>query len=396
MMSDTWRVGELAHALRDLLRNSQFKNVAVKGELTQYRVAASGHAYFSLKDEDGKMDCVAWRGKAMHFPDALEDGMEVLIVASVDLYPPQGRVQLQVEQLRASTNIGLLEEMKRKLIDKLQVNGSLDLLQRPLPTVPQHVVIVTGAGSAALSDMLRIRDERWAGIRCTVIETVVQGKESHSLLPRALRAAYALSPSVVVVGRGGGSPEDLWSFNLEPIIEAILESPVPIVSAVGHESDHLVSDLVADHRAATPTHAMEMVIPVRGDHDIRLDDFSSRLEGGLNRWLSRRKERLLNLKLRLASAPLIGKGKARESLLMLNNILTRLTNSRFNAERQRLQRYSTVLEFTNPHAVLKRGYSMVKGKDGKVIRTAIAAASQSSMKLQFHDGELSVAPLEDD
>ncbi len=396
MMSDTWRVGKLAHALRDLLRNSQFRNVAVKGELTQYRVAASGHAYFSLKDEDGKMDCVAWRGKAMHFPDGLEDGMEVLIIASVDLYPPQGRVQLQVEQLRASTNIGLLEEMKRKLVDKLEANGSLDLLQRPLPTIPQHVVIVTGADSAALSDMLRIRDERWTDIRCTVIETVVQGKESHSLLPRALRAAYALSPSVVVVGRGGGSPEDLWSFNLEPIIEAILESPVPIVSAVGHESDHLVSDLVADHRAATPTHAMEMVIPIRGDHDIMIDDFSSRLEGGLNRWLSRRKERLHNLKLRLASAPLIGMGKARESLLMLNNILTRLTTSRFNAERQKLQRYSTVLEFTNPHAVLKRGYSMVKGEDGMVIRTAAAAASQSSMKLQFHDGELSVAPLDDD
>jgi exodeoxyribonuclease VII large subunit len=183
---------------------------------------------------------------------------------------------------------------------------------------------------------------------------------------------------------------------MEPIIEAILESPVPIVSAVGHESDHLVSDLVADHRAATPTHAMEMVIPIRGDYDIMLDDFSSRLEGGLNRWLSRRKERLYNLKLRLASAPLIGMGKARESLLMLNNILTRLTTSHFNAERQRLQRYSTVLEFTNPHAVLKRGYSMVKGEDGMVIRTAAAAASQSSMKLQFHDGELSVAPLKDD
>jgi len=395
-MSETWQVGELAHHLRDMLRNSDVKSVAVQGELTQYKVAASGHAYFSLKDDDGKLDCVAWRGKAQYFPSDLEDGMQVVVIASVDLYPPQGRLQLQVEQLKPLSTIGLLEEVKRKLIEKLRQNGDLERLNRPLPFLPKHVAIVTGAGSAALADMLRIRNERWPNIRCTVIETVVQGKESHAMLPRALRAAYSLNPDVVVVGRGGGSPEDLWSFNLEPIIEAILESPVPIVSAVGHESDHLVSDLVADHRAATPTHAIEMVIPIRGDHDLYLDEFTDRIGAALNRWVSRRKERLGSLAARLRSAPLIGLAKARQTLLMLNNSLTRSADARLQNERRRVERCGAVLHLTNPEAVLKRGWSLVKDSEGKLVRSRDAAAGQASLSVTFHDGDLSVKPMEDD
>ncbi len=395
-MSETWQVGELAHHLRDILRNSDVKSVAVQGELTQYKVAASGHAYFSLKDDDGKLDCVAWRSKAQYFPNDLADGLQVVVIASVDLYPPQGRLQMQVEQLKPLSTIGLLEEVKRKLIEKLRLNGDLERLQRPLPFIPRHVVIVTGAGSAALADMLRIRDERWPDIRCTVIETVVQGRDSHSMLPRALRAAYCLQPDVVVVGRGGGSPEDLWSFNLEPIIEAILESPVPIVSAVGHESDHLVSDLVADHRAATPTHAMEMVIPIRGDHDLFLDEFTDRIGAALNRWLSRRKERLAALAARLRSAPLIGLGKARQSLLMLKNSLTRSADARLQHERRRVERCRAVLQLTDPDAVLKRGWSLVKGADGKLVRSKDVAAKAASLSLTFHDGDLAVKPMEKD
>ena len=395
-MSETWQVGELAHHLRDMLRNSDVKAVAVQGELTQYKVAASGHAYFSLKDDDGKLDCVAWRGKAQYFPNDLEDGMQVVVIASVDLYPPQGRLQLQVEQLKPLSTIGLLEEVKRKLIEKLRQNGDLERLNRPLPFLPKHVAIVTGAGSAALADMLRIRNERWPNIRCSVIETVVQGKESHAMLPRALRAAYALNPDVVVVGRGGGSPEDLWSFNLEPIIEAILESPVPIVSAVGHESDHLVSDLVADHRAATPTHAIEMVIPIRGDHELYLDEFTDRIGAALNRWVSRRKERLGSLAARLRSAPLIGLAKARQTLLMLNNSLTRSADARLQNERRRVERCGAVLHLTNPEAVLKRGWSLVKDSEGKLVRSRDAAAGQASLSVTFHDGDLSVKPMEDD
>ena len=303
------------------------------------------------------------------------------------------RVSEKIDRL---LSIGLLEEVKRKLIEKLRQNGDLERLNRPLPFLPKHVAIVTGAGSAALADMLRIRNERWPNIHCTVIETVVQGKESHAMLPRALRAAYALNPDVVVVGRGGGSPEDLWSFNLEPIIEAILESPVPIVSAVGHESDYLVSDLVADHRAATPTHAIEMVIPIRGDYDLYLDEFTERIGAALNRWVSRRKERLGSLAARLRSAPLIGLAKARQTLLMLNNSLTRSADARLLNERRRVERCGAVLHLTNPEAVLKRGWSLVKDSEGKLVRSRDDAAGQASLSVTFHDGDLSVKPMEDD
>ena len=140
-MSETWQVGELAHHLRDILRNSDVKSVAVQGELTQYKVAASGHAYFSLKDDDGKLDCVAWRSKAQYFPNDLADGMQVVVIASVDLYPPQGRLQMQVEQLKPLSTIGLLEEVKRKLIEKLRLNGDLERLQRPLPFIPILIAV---------------------------------------------------------------------------------------------------------------------------------------------------------------------------------------------------------------------------------------------------------------
>ena len=370
----------------------------LKGEIRQWKPYPSGHTYFSLRDDGGQLSAVIWKGRC-RIPDGIKDGQEVLVIGSVDLYPARGQLQIVVERIELIQTIGALERQKQKLLLQLRQEGVLDRPRKSLPSFPKHLIIVTGKDSAALADMLQLSQSRWPGIRTTVIGVTVQGERAAEEIVRGLAVARELSRNniadalavppcdVVIVGRGGGSPEDLWAFNLEPVARAISAMPVPVISAVGHESDILVSDLVADVRASTPSHAVECCIPLVDDHLAYLMDCEDRMLQGSLRQFNDARQELEQLKLRLQLAPSKGLSQAVRHLERLGNDLRQSTTSALQYHKQKLAVLGNALQISHPKRVLERGYMMGVDGDGNVISSVSNLIQGQTVSLQFADGE---------
>ena len=392
-------VGKFVQALRARLRSDdRNQHCLLKGEISQWKPYPSGHTYFSLRDDGGQINAVIWKGRC-RIPDGIKDGQEVLIIGSVDLYPARGQLQIVVERIELIQKIGALEQQKQKLLLQLRQEGVLDRPRKSLPSFPKHLVIVTGKGSAALADMLQLSQSRWPGIRTTVVGVTVQGDRAAEEVVRGLAVARELSRDniaecigippcdVVIVGRGGGSPEDLWAFNLEPVARAISAMPIPVISAVGHESDILVSDLVADLRASTPSHAVECCIPIVDDHLAYLMDCENRMMQGSLRQFSDARQQLEQLKLRLKLAPSRGLSQAVRHLERLGNDLQQRTTSALQHHKQRLAVLGNALQISHPKRVLERGYMMGLDDEGNIISSVSNLSQGQAVSLQFADGE---------
>ncbi|MEC8626223.1 MAG: exodeoxyribonuclease VII large subunit, partial [Candidatus Thermoplasmatota archaeon] len=393
-------VGRFVLGLRRLLNEEPtLQHQMLRGEIARWSRARSGHVYLTLRDDDGSIDAVMWSSRAPRTD--FQEGAEVVVIGSVDLYPARGQLQLQVTSIHAVDTIGELEAERRKLIAALKAEGVLDRPRRPLPALPRHVAIVIGSQSAAEADVLRLTENRWPGLRRTVIGVLVQGEKAAEELARGLRVAARLADpvhaaasgvppvDVIIVGRGGGSTEDLWAFNLERVARAVVSMPVPVVSAVGHESDVLVSDLVADVRASTPSDAVERVVPVRSDLEQHHDDLALRLEAAAARRFAETRQHHLLLRHRLAGAPVSGLTRARDQLADLRarlnhtvdvqvseatatlfghrHALHRATEMHLSRQRERLAGLGAALRTTDPRRVLERGYGMLQQPDGDVI-----------------------------
>ena len=391
-------IGQFVQLVKQsVTRDPLFKNQALRGEVTQWKQYPSGHTYFSLRDQDGQMRAVIWKGRCVIDP-SIKEGSEVVILASLDLYIRRGEIQLNVERIEPVSVLGELEKAKRLLVEQLKKEGEFDRPRQAIPTIPKHIAIITGAGSAALSDMQRLIENRWPGLRRTVIGVLVQGPRATEEIVRGLAVARRLSqPSVaekrgeppvdvVIVGRGGGSPEDLWAFNLEPVARSIIASPVPVVSAVGHESDVLVSDLVADLRASTPSDAIERVVPVLPELHYFLDEFEERLSVAARRQFRENMQRLRTLHARLRVAPMAGLNRAKTKLLSLSSRMKVSANQSVGVQTTRLAQFEASLAAIHPQRVLERGYSMTQTADGSVLSSVEGLESGQEIILQFADG----------
>ena len=387
---------------RALTSEPLFQRQAIKGEVSQWKSYASGHTYFTLRDNDGQMSAVIWKGRCAIHP-SIKEGTEVVVTANVDVYVKRGNIQLIVERIEPVNALGAMEEAKRLLVERLRNEGELDRPRARPPTIPKHIAIVTGAGSAALADMQQLIENRWPGLRRTVIGVLVQGQRASEEIVRALALTRRLADPVVaeqrgeppvdlvIVGRGGGSPEDLWAFNLEPVIRSIIASPVPVVSAVGHASDLLVSDLVADVRASTPSNAIERTVPVRAELEQWLDELDDRLAHATRRTFGDARQRLVGLHARLKVAPLAGINVERRSMLSLQSRLNRATESRLANERTRLASIEASLHTIHPKRVLERGYAMTQTKDGTVVTNTKMLELGQEFSLHFVDGSAEAA-----
>jgi len=374
-----------------------FQHQALRGEVSQWNVH-NGNVYFKLRDDDGQLDCVIWRSARIKVESTIKEGSDVVVIGGLDLWPKRGNLQLVVRKIEPVQTIGALEEAKRALIAALKDEGALDRARMPLPGMPKHVAIITGAGSAALSDMKRLISNRWPGLRTTVIGVLVQGERAVNELVRGLAVTRALSrtdvaqklglPPVdaIIIGRGGGSVEDLWAFNLEPVIRGILASPVPVISAVGHEQDILVSDLVADVRASTPSNAVELLVPDRHSVMMMMDDVDMRLIEAVKRRLGELRQQLMLLISQLKHAPGKGVFRAKEQLAVLGNRMKRGAEHSISIQKQRLTRLEATLSASHPHRVLERGYTMVQNDDGDVLTTLASLQQGQTVNLQFADG----------
>ncbi len=391
-------IGEFVQSLRNRLRSDERnRNCLVRGEIRQWKAYASGHTYFSLRDENGQISAVIWKGRC-RIPSEIEEGQEVIVLGNVDVYAGRGQLQLIVERIEPIRKIGALEQERQKLLETLQKEGVLDREKKTLPLFPKHLVIITGKDSAALADMLRLSETRWPGLRRTVIGVTVQGERAVEEITRGLAAARSLSRSehaeqlgippvdVVIVGRGGGSPEDLWAFNLEPVARALSTMPIPVISAVGHESDLLVSDVVADIRASTPSHAIELAVPILDDVLSLMVDLEDRLHRGSIRRFGEENLRLQQLQLRLRLAPSKGLDNAVRHLERLGNDLNGFVQSTIQKNKQRLAMLEGTLLAAHPQRVLERGYLMTTNEKGEVVAKVTDLTAGETVSLHFADG----------
>jgi len=366
-------VSELLRSVRDTLER-RFPLMWVRGELSNLSRAPSGHRYFTLKDRGAQVDCVMFRSRAAAFEAELKEGMQVEAQVLVGLYEPRGRFQLTVEGLRPA-GLGPLYERFVKLKAKLEAEGLFDpALKRPLPEHPRTVGIVTSLAAAALRDVLTTLARRNASVAVIVYPAPVQGEGAGRRIAAALAKASARAEcDVLLLVRGGGSIEDLWSFNEESVARAIRASTIPIVVGVGHESDFTIADFAADQRAPTPTAAAELATPSRVELLKAVDACGQRLSREMRRRLQYAMQALDGAAKRLVH-PAQRLHNAGQTLTQLRTRLAFALGHRVHRCLAELGRLEASLAGLDPTAVLARGYSITRDAAGKVLRDASKTA----------------------
>ena len=385
----TLTVSELTARIKDLLE-SGFLSVWVAGEVSNFSRPQSGHCYFTLKDDAAQIRAVLWRGSVSRLKFDLADGMDVLCRGHLDVYAPRGSYQLVIDEIEPK-GVGALELALRKLREKLAAEGLFDReRKRRLPPFPRQLAFVTSPTGAAVRDFLEVLRRRWRGVDVLIIPARVQGEGAAAEIVAGIRAANRLKPApdVLVVGRGGGSLEDLWAFNEEPVIRAIAASRIPTVSAVGHEIDVTLADLAADVRALTPSEAAERVVPAAEELTARLRAYRERLRIASLRRLTLARSRLEGL---ASQRPF------RRPFDIVHDRSRRLDEFSMRGasglrgllhDRQRqFAHLAGKLQSLNPLAVLERGYTMTQDtKTGKVIRSASQLRVGQSIVTRLTDG----------
>jgi exodeoxyribonuclease VII large subunit len=365
-------VSDLTNQVKGVLEEG-FAAVWVSGELTRITKHQSGHWYFSLKDAGAVLPAVMFRGNNQRVRFDPKDGMEVIARGSLNVYPPQGKYQLKVEEL-IPKGLGAQEAALRQLKEKLAAKGYFRPdRKRPLPRYPYRVALVTSPTGAAVRDMLEILGRRWPTTEIWICPVRVQGDAAATEIASAFALLNRVAGvDVIILGRGGGSTEDLGAFNDERVADAVFNSRIPVVAAIGHEIDVTIADLVADMRALTPSEAAERVVPDRVELLKLLADSDSRLRELLSARLESAHRRLTDFaERRVFNRPLERIQVAEQRLDELGERLNRSWRQRLAQWQQRIQATAGRLETLSPLNVLSRGYSLTKrASDQKVVRTA--------------------------
>lgn len=383
-------VGELNGQIRDTLSRA-FPNVWVAGEISDLSRPRSGHLYFSLKDESGSIKAIIWRSSVERLRFTPEDGMQVLCRGDVDVYPPRGNYQLIVRAMQLQGE-GNLQAQLRALQTKLEAEGLFAVhRKRPLPRFPNRIGVVTSISGAALRDFLEVVRRRWRHTDVVVIPTEVQGSLAAPQIARAIQQAASWHPrfDTLLVTRGGGSLEDLWAFNDERVVRAISDSPIPIVSAVGHEIDVTLSDLAADVRALTPSEAGERMVPDGVEIESQLGVCRQRLQALMQARLAFANSRLDGLanhpSLRDPFRPIRDRER---SLDDLHHRVRLGVQRRLEHANQRIQEQASKLEALSPLQVLSRGYSVAQTEAGDVIYSADEVKANERIRIRLKEGQL--------
>ena len=370
--------------------------VAVRGEISNYKVYPSGHHYFTLKDEGAALKCVMFKGNAMRLRFRPDNGAKVIAMGKISVFPRDGAYQLYCTAM-ALDGIGDLYAAFEQLKKKLEAQGLFDPAhKKPLPKYPGTIGIVTSSAGAAVHDMLRILRKRYPLAKVRLLPVRVQGVEAPDEIAGAIRYAnmYRLA-DLLIVGRGGGSIEDLWAFNDERVAYAIYHSEIPVISAVGHEPDVTISDFVADLRAATPSNAAELAVPDQDALRQTLDSMSSAMATALARQLTaaRRQYQLLSAHPALQS-PVGYLEQRRKSLELLTNRLVSAEIQGINRAKNQYIGMTAKLDAMSPLKVLTRGYAMAQTEDGAVLRRVSQAKAGDKIKISVSDGTISAAVIE--
>ncbi|MBR0396976.1 MAG: exodeoxyribonuclease VII large subunit [Eubacterium sp.] len=371
----------------DLLLGS----LAVRGELSNYKIYSSGHHYFTLKDAESSLKCVMFRSNASRIRFRPENGMGVTAVGSVSVYPRDGAYQLYCTEL-IPTGIGDLYLAFEQLKVRLSKEGLFDPShKKPLPAYPKRIAVITSGSGAAVRDIIRVLGHRWPDTQVVILPVRVQGAEAPAEIVGAIRYANRHRVGdLIITGRGGGSMEDLWAFNDERVARAIYESELPVISAVGHEPDVTIADFVADLRAATPSNAAELAVPDQADVRDTLDALQSRLEHALRRQLTEDENRLKDLSGRkVLQTPTAYLDFKRMELDRLQGRIITVSEGWLNARRQQFGQTAAALDAMSPLKVLSRGYAVATNEKGRIIRSTSDTTNGEKLYLRVTDGSVS-------
>ncbi len=368
MEQKIYTVSELTLEIKHVLETS-FPRLWVEGEISNFKRHTSGHLYFTLKDEHSQISCAMWRFRANNLLFQPEDGMKVLVEGDLQVYERGGNYQLIVYQMQPA-GVGALQLAFEQLKKKLFAEGLFDEAhKKPLPPYPDRIGVVTSPTGAAIRDIISVATRRFPGVQIILYPVRVQGEGAAEEIARAIRDFNEYGEvDVIIVGRGGGSLEDLWAFNEEVVARAIYESKIPIVSAVGHEIDYSIADFVADRRAPTPSAAVELLIRDRQELAGVLEYYREKLRENLIRSIQRKKDRIEHLKQSYAfrrPEDIIFQKMQRLDEIS-RNMLTYL-NHKIALYRQNIHYLHNQINALNPHAILKRGYSICY-KDGEIVK----------------------------
>ncbi len=383
-------VSDLTELLKSVVEEA-FPQVWVSGEISNFLRAGSGHLYFTLKDEAAQLKAVMWRTAAQRLRFQPHAGLEVIAAGSLEVYPPRGQYQLVVREMQPK-GLGALELALQQLQKKLSAEGLFaPERKRPLPAFPQRLALVTSPAGAAVRDLIQVITRRWPLVDLIIVPVAVQGDGAAQEIAEGLQQAARIPGlDVIITGRGGGSLEDLWAFNEEVVARAIAASPIPVVTAVGHEIDVTIADLVADRRALTPSEAGELTVPLRSDVEQLLATTRQRLSAALSqrarilrttldslarrRCFTRPTERLQNLATRVD-----------EWEIRLKSVM----RHRVEIARQQLAGLSGALQALSPLGILERGYSLTKKlPSGNLVRSAADLRVGEEILTEFASGSV--------
>jgi len=388
-------VTETTRQIKNLIE-ANFPYTWVIGEISNCTVARSGHIYLTLKDDNAQLRAVIWKRTASRLKFQIEDGMEVVAAGPVEVYQARGTYQLNIEQLLPQ-GVGALELAFRQMQEKLAAEGLFDPdHKQPLPRFPRKIALVTSPTSAAVRDMLQVITRRWQASDLVIVPVAVQGEGAAEQIAAGIElAAQIPEVDTIITGRGGGSLEDLWAFNEEIVARAIFACPIPVISAVGHEIDVSISDLVADRRALTPSEAAELAVPLQSDVLATLTHWQGQLATNL-----KQRARQIRLQLdALAARPALTRPldlihNRTSQLDELDRRLKRSTRETVNRLQSETRHLAAALEALSPLKVLSRGYSITrleKGSDDagpKIVKSVRQLKSGDRLNTKVADGTI--------
>ena len=384
-------VSEITNSLKKLIeQHPPFKRVWVQGQVSNYNRSGAGHIYFTLKDENSQISCALFRQSAERIHFLPSDGEEVMVQGKLGIYTARGEYQIVVYRIEP-VGIGALQRAFEILKQQLADEGLFDNIhKKPLPKFPKKIGVITSETGAAFQDICEQLRKRYPLVEVLLHPSLVQGNGAATALSQAIQMMGAREDiDVLIVGRGGGSIEDLWAFNEEIVARAIFAATVPVVSAVGHETDYTISDMVADHRAPTPSAAVEHIVPDQNELFVQLDSYDAWLLATIQNQLNRRKTQIQEFETRLA--PPQRKDAINQRHQTVDTFDTACRNAierSLTDSENRLHTFAQRLDALSPLATLKRGYSITRKTDGTVLTAAEQVSVGDSIEVQLAEGHL--------
>lgn len=387
-MEQIYSVSQVNNYIKNLfIRDYVLNRIYMKGEVSNCKYHTSGHIYFTLKDETGQMACVMFAGQRTGLHFKLEEGQLVIVHGSISVYERDGKYQMYAREITLD-GVGVLYERFDLLKRTLEAEGLFDpSMKKPIPTFPKKIGIVTAKTGAAIQDIINISTRRNPYVQLILYPAQVQGDGAAATIVRGIKKLDAMGVDTIIVGRGGGSIEDLWAFNEEIVARAIYDCKTPIISAVGHETDITIADFVSDLRAPTPSAAAELAVNDLSLVMSTLVDYHSMLTGGMLRKINDKRKQVEQFKLRLSYGnPIYQIRQKRQLALDIQEKLTKSMHYKVQKDRHKLELYIEKLKALSPLDKLSKGFSYTSDEDGRVINRIDKASVGSKIHITVTDG----------